>query len=35
MKNVIRAGRAGTIGAVHVTVNQHVRHHDTLLEFTD
>jgi len=35
MKNVIRASRAGTIGAVHVTVNQHVKHHDTLLEFTD
>ena len=35
MKNVIRASRAGTIGAVHVTVDQHVKHHDTLLEFTD
>ena len=35
MKNVIRAGRAGTIGAVHVTLNQHVKHHDILLEFTD
>ncbi len=35
MKNVIRASRAGTIEAVHVTVNQHVKHHDTLLEFTD
>jgi biotin carboxyl carrier protein len=35
MKNVIRAGRAGTIGAVHVALNQHVKHHDTLLEFTD
>jgi glutaconyl-CoA/methylmalonyl-CoA decarboxylase subunit gamma len=35
MKNVIRASRAGTIGAVHVTLNQHVKHHDTLLEFTD
>ena len=35
MKNVIRASRAGTIGAVHVTVNQHVKHHDVLLEFTD
>lgn len=35
MKNVIRAGRAGTIAAVHVTVNQHVKHHDALLEFTD
>jgi glutaconyl-CoA/methylmalonyl-CoA decarboxylase subunit gamma len=35
MKNIIRASRAGTIGAVHVTLNQHVKHHDTLLEFTD
>jgi biotin carboxyl carrier protein len=35
MKNVIRASRAGTIGALHVTVNQHVKHHDVLLEFTD
>jgi biotin carboxyl carrier protein len=35
MKNVIRASRAGTIGAVHVTLNQHVKHHDVLLEFTD
>jgi biotin carboxyl carrier protein len=35
MKNVIRANRTGTIGAVHVTLNQHVKHHDVLLEFTD
>ena len=35
MKNVIRANRAGTIAAVHVTSNQHVKHHDVLLEFTD
>lgn len=35
MKNVIRASRAGTIAAVHVGVNQHVKHHDVLLEFTD
>jgi biotin carboxyl carrier protein len=35
MKNVIRASRAGTIGTVQVTVNQHVKHHDVLLEFTD
>ena len=35
MKNVIRASRAGTIAAVHVTLNQHVKHHDVLLEFTD
>jgi glutaconyl-CoA/methylmalonyl-CoA decarboxylase subunit gamma len=35
MKNVIRASRAGTIEVVHMTVNQHVKHHDALLEFTD
>ena len=35
MKNVIRASRAGTIAAVHVTTNQHVQHHAVLLEFTD
>ncbi len=35
MKNVIRASRAGTIAAVHVTLNQHVKHHDVLMEFTD
>lgn len=35
MKNVIRANRVGTIGAVRVTLNQHVKHHDVLLEFTD
>jgi biotin carboxyl carrier protein len=35
MKNVIRASRAGTLEAVHVTLNQHVKHHDVLLEFTD
>ena len=35
MKNVIRASRAGTIEAVHVTMNQHVKHHDVLLDFTD
>jgi biotin carboxyl carrier protein len=35
MKNIIRAGRAGTIGTVRVTLNQHVKHHDVLLEFTE
>ena len=35
MKNLIRASRAGTIEAVHVALNQHVKHHDMLLEFTD
>lgn len=35
MKNVIRANRTGTIAAVHVALNQHVKHHDVLMEFTD
>jgi biotin carboxyl carrier protein len=35
MKNVIRASRAGTIGVVHVAAQQHVKHHDGLLEYTD
>jgi glutaconyl-CoA/methylmalonyl-CoA decarboxylase subunit gamma len=35
MKNVIRAGRAGTIGVVHVAAQQHVKHHDVLLEYTE
>jgi glutaconyl-CoA/methylmalonyl-CoA decarboxylase subunit gamma len=33
MNNSIRASRAGHIAAVHVTVGQHVKHHDILLEF--
>lgn len=33
MKNAIRAPRAGEIAAVHVTVGQHVQHHDPLVEF--
>ena len=35
MKNVIRASRAGTIGVVHTTAQQHVKHHDVLMEYTD
>jgi len=35
MKNPIRATRAGTIRAVHVTVGQTVKHQDLLLEFAD
>lgn len=35
MKNVIRASRAGTIGAVHTAAQQTVKHHDVLLEFAD
>lgn len=33
MKNVIRATRSGTIAAINVTLNQHVKHHDVLMEF--
>lgn len=35
MRNPVRATRAGQIAAVHVTVGQHVKHHDLLLEFAD
>lgn len=35
MKNVIRASRAGTIGVVHTAAQQHVKHHDVLMEYTD
>ena len=35
MKNVIRATRAGTIGVVHTAAQQHVKHHDVLMEYTD
>ncbi len=35
MKNVIRASRAGTLGVVHTTAQQHVKHHDVLMEYTD
>lgn len=35
MKNVIRASRAGTIGAVYVAEQQHVKHHDVLMEYAD
>ncbi len=35
MKNVIRASRPGTIGVVHTTAQQHVKHHDVLMEYTD
>jgi glutaconyl-CoA/methylmalonyl-CoA decarboxylase subunit gamma len=33
MNNSIRASRAGRIAAVHITVGQHVKHHDILLEY--
>jgi len=35
MKNPVRATRAGQIAAVHVTVGQHVKHRDLLLEYAD
>ncbi|MBN1138279.1 MAG: acetyl-CoA carboxylase biotin carboxyl carrier protein subunit [Anaerolineae bacterium] len=33
MRNAIRATRAGEIAEVHVTVGQHVKHQELLLEF--
>ena len=33
MRNAIRATCAGQIAEVHVTVGQHVKHHDLLVEF--
>lgn len=35
MKNVIRASRAGEIGKIHVTIGQHVRHNDALMEYVE
>ena len=35
MKNPVRATRAGTIRAVHITVGQTVKHQDLLIEYTD
>jgi biotin carboxyl carrier protein len=35
MKNAIRASRAGQIAAVHVSVGQHVRHNDPIVDFAD
>lgn len=35
MKNIIRAPRSGTIGAIRVSPGQHVRHHDVLIEYAD
>ncbi len=35
MKNVIRASRAGTIGTVCIVAQQHVKHHDVLMEFAN
>jgi len=33
MKNIIRAPRSGTIGAVRVSAGQHVKHHDVLIDY--
>lgn len=33
MKNVIRSSRAGEIARLHVSVGQHVKHNDALVEF--
>jgi glutaconyl-CoA/methylmalonyl-CoA decarboxylase subunit gamma len=33
MKNAIRSPRAGQIAAVQVSVGQHVKHHDVLIEY--
>lgn len=35
MKNVIRASRAGEVGKIHVTIGQHVRHNDALIEYVE
>ncbi len=35
MKNAIRAARAGRIAAVHISVGQHVRHNDPLVDYAD
>jgi glutaconyl-CoA/methylmalonyl-CoA decarboxylase subunit gamma len=35
MKNVIRASRAGTIDVVCTAAQQHVKHHDVLMEYRD
>jgi len=33
MNNSIRAVRAGSIAAVHISIGQHVKHHDVLIEY--
>jgi biotin carboxyl carrier protein len=35
MKNSIKAGRNGTIGKIHVSVGDQVRHGQVLMEYTD
>jgi propionyl-CoA carboxylase alpha chain len=33
MKNVIRSARSGEVARLHVSVGQHVKHNDALIEF--
>jgi biotin carboxyl carrier protein len=33
MKNIIRSSRSGEIARIHVTVGQHVKHNEALVEF--
>lgn len=35
MKNIVRAPRAGTISAVHISAGQHVKHNDLLFEYAE
>jgi len=35
MKNTIRSGRSGIIAAIHVHTGEAVKHHQSLIEFTD
>lgn len=35
MNNSIRANRTGVVAKVHVTVGQHVKHHDMLIEYQE
>jgi biotin carboxyl carrier protein len=35
MKNAIRSARAGTVAALHVSLGEHVRHQQPLVEFSE
>jgi biotin carboxyl carrier protein len=35
MNNAIRASRAGQVATVYVSVGQHVKHHEVLIEYAD
>jgi propionyl-CoA carboxylase alpha chain len=35
MNNSIRASRSGKVGSVMVSIGQHVKHNDVLIEFTE